>query len=88
MILLLKLLTRKRPRNKLLNGFYYDHKAAYIAAQAILINNPQRKKRVGLPFSEKKIIPRNTEQTDILIHSIGIPFVSRKGKCSEFLRGR
>jgi hypothetical protein len=53
MILLLKLLTRKWPRNKLINGFYYDHKAAYIAAQAILINNPHRKKRVGLPFSEK-----------------------------------
>jgi hypothetical protein len=54
MILLLKLLTRKWPTNKLLNGFYYDHKAAYIAAQAILINNPQRKKREGLPISEKK----------------------------------
>jgi hypothetical protein len=39
---------------------------------------------LGLPFSEKKIIPRNTEQTEILIHSVGIPTVFRNEKRSEF----
>jgi hypothetical protein len=34
-------------------------------------------------FREKNI-PQNTEQTKIFIHSIGIPSVSRDGKCSEF----
>jgi hypothetical protein len=32
----------------------------------------------------ENIIPRNTEQTEVLIHSVGIPSVSRKGKHSEF----
>jgi hypothetical protein len=32
----------------------------------------------------QKIIPRKTEQTKTLIHSVGIPSVLRNGKCSEF----
>jgi hypothetical protein len=47
---------------------------------------------LGLAFSERKIIPWNTEQTEIFIHSVGIPPVSRNGKRSEFFsepfRGR
>ncbi len=39
---------------------------------------------LGLPFSEKKFIPCNTEQTEILIHSVGIPPGPRNRKCSEF----
>ncbi len=31
--------------------------------------------KIGLPFSEIKIIPRNTEQTEILINSVGTPSV-------------
>ncbi len=40
--------------------------------------------KLGLLFSEKKIILRNMEQTEILIHYIGIPSVSWIGKRSEF----
>jgi hypothetical protein len=39
---------------------------------------------IGLAFSEKKIIPQNLEQTEILIHSVEIPAVSQNGKRSEF----
>ncbi len=40
--------------------------------------------KVGLPFSDKKIIPRNTEQDGTDSSSVGIPPVSRKRKTSEF----
>jgi hypothetical protein len=39
---------------------------------------------LGFPFSEKFFFPRNTEQTEILIHSVGIPPLLRNGKSSEF----
>ncbi len=39
---------------------------------------------LGLPVSEKKVIPRNTEQTEILIHSVGDLSVSRNGTRSKF----
>jgi hypothetical protein len=39
---------------------------------------------VGLPFSDKKIIPRNTEQDGTDNSSVGIPPVSSKSKTSEF----
>jgi hypothetical protein len=39
---------------------------------------------LGLPFSDKKIIPRNTEQDGTGGSSVGIPPVSRKRKTSEF----
>jgi hypothetical protein len=40
---------------------------------------------LGLPFSErKKNFPRNTEETEILIHSVRILSVPRSVKCSEF----
>ncbi len=38
--------------------------------------------QIGLPFSEKKIVLRKTEQLEILSHSVGIPSVLRN--CSEF----
>jgi hypothetical protein len=37
-----------------------------------------------LPFSDKKIIPRNTEQDGTDNSSVGIPPVSSKRKTSEF----
>ncbi len=40
--------------------------------------------QVGLPFSDKKIIPRNTEQDGTDGSSVGILPVSRKRKTSEF----
>jgi hypothetical protein len=40
--------------------------------------------QLGLPFSDKKIIPRNTEQDRTDGSSVGIPPVSRKRKTSEF----
>jgi hypothetical protein len=40
--------------------------------------------QLGLSFFKKKIIPRNTEQMDIFMHSVGIPSISRNGKLSEF----
>jgi hypothetical protein len=39
---------------------------------------------IGLPFSDKKIIPRNTKQDGTDGSSVGIPPVSRKRKTSEF----
>jgi hypothetical protein len=39
---------------------------------------------VGLPFSDKKIIPRFSEQVGTDDSSVGIPPVSRKRKTSEF----
>jgi hypothetical protein len=39
---------------------------------------------VGLPFSEKNTIPRNSEQVGTDGSSVGIPPVSRKRKTSEF----
>jgi hypothetical protein len=39
---------------------------------------------LGLPFSDKKIIPPNTEQDGTGGSSVGIPPVSRKRKTSEF----
>jgi hypothetical protein len=44
----------------------------------------RHRSRLGLPFSEKKIIPRNTEPTEILIHFVGILSVSWNAKRSEF----
>jgi hypothetical protein len=38
---------------------------------------------IGLPFSDKKIIPRNTKQDGTDGSSVGIPSVSRKRKTSE-----
>jgi hypothetical protein len=40
--------------------------------------------QLGLPFSDKKIIPRNTEQDETDCSSVEIPPVSRKRKTSEF----
>jgi hypothetical protein len=40
--------------------------------------------RLGLPFSDKKIIPRNTKQDGTDGSSLGITPVSRKRKTSEF----
>jgi hypothetical protein len=39
---------------------------------------------LGLPFSDKKIIPLNTEQDGTDDSSVGIPPVSSKRKTSEF----
>jgi hypothetical protein len=39
---------------------------------------------LGLPFSDKKIIPRNTKQDGTDDSSVGIPPISRKRKTSEF----
>jgi hypothetical protein len=39
---------------------------------------------LGLTFSDKKIIPRNSEQVGTDGSSVGIPPVSRKRKTSEF----
>jgi hypothetical protein len=39
---------------------------------------------LGLPFSEKKKIPWNSEQVGTDGSSVGIPPVSRKRKTSEF----
>jgi hypothetical protein len=39
---------------------------------------------LGLPFSDKKIIPRNTEQDGTDDSSVGIPPVQSKRKTSEF----
>jgi hypothetical protein len=40
--------------------------------------------QLGLPFSDKKIIPRNTEQDGTDDSSVGIPPVSSKRKTPEF----
>ncbi len=40
--------------------------------------------RVAIFREEKKKIPRNTEETEILIQSVKIPSVPRNGKCSDF----
>jgi hypothetical protein len=40
--------------------------------------------QLGLPFSDKKIFPRNTKQDGTDGSSVGIPSVSRKRKTSEF----
>ncbi len=40
--------------------------------------------QLGLPFSDKKIIPRNMKQDGTDGSSVGIPSVSRKRKTSEF----
>ncbi len=39
---------------------------------------------VGLAISDKKIIPRKTESTELMVNSGGIPAVPRKTKLSEF----
>ncbi len=40
--------------------------------------------RSRVAIFREKMLPRNTEQTEILIHFVGIPYVSRNGKRSEF----
>jgi hypothetical protein len=46
-------------------------------------NTPTDATVPGLQFSEKKIIPQNTEQTEILIHFVGIPSVSQNGNARD-----
>jgi hypothetical protein len=40
--------------------------------------------QLGLAISDKKVIPRKTEETQQLVYSGGIPAVPRKRKLSEF----
>ncbi len=46
--------------------------------------NKKKDTQIGLPFSDKKIIPQYTEQDGTDSSSVGIPPALRKRKTSEF----
>ncbi len=68
----------------LMEGTFIDECMRRLGAQETLARCYYKNKARVAIFREKKTIPRSTEQTEIWIHSVGNPYVSRNEKLSEF----